>query len=84
MTEAPSSLADEVRARAEATRLPPRAERKKIRKRAGVTLKRLAEELGVSEAAVWHWENGTEGQGPSEANAARYRALLDDLRQAVA
>lgn len=82
-TEPGAALAAEVRARLEATRLPEPAERKRIRKEAGLSLKRLGEELGVTETAVWHWENGTSGQGPSAENAPRYKQLLDKLAKAV-
>lgn len=73
------SLTDLVRA----ARLPAPSERKRIRKAARLTLRQIGDELGVTEAAVWHWENGTKGQGPSLENAARYRELLDKLAKAV-
>ena len=76
-TPGAAPLADLVRA----ARLPSLAERKRIRERAGVSLQRMADELGVSVTAVWHWENGQDG--PSLENAARYRALLDQLATAA-
>lgn len=82
MTEATetgaSPLADLVRA----ARLPEPAERRRIRIAAGVSLRRVAEELGVSIPTVHNWENGKDG--PSLENAAAYRALLDQLAEAVA
>jgi hypothetical protein len=44
----------------------------------------MGDVLGVTETAVWHWEHGTRGQGPSLENAARYRELLEKLAKAVA
>ena len=70
-------LADLVRA----ARLPPPARRKRIREKAGVSLQRMADELGVSVTSIWHWESGKDG--PSLENAARYRVLLDQLEQAA-
>lgn len=75
-----SPLADLVRA----AQLPEPAERRRIRQAAGLSLKRVGEALGVSESAIWHWENGTAGQGPALENAAAYRKLLDELAAAVA
>ena len=80
MTEASNAakpLADLVRA----ARLPEPAERKRIREKAGVSLRRVAEELGVSITTVWHWEH--DGDGPSMENAVRYRELLDQLNEAA-
>lgn len=76
-TPGAAPLADLVRA----ARLPKPAERKAIREKAGVSLQRLADELGVSVTSIWHWERGQDG--PSLENAARYRALLDELTQAA-
>ena len=70
-------LADLVRA----ARLPEPAERKRIREQAGVSLQRMADELGVSVTSIWHWEKGQDG--PSLENAARYRELLDQLDKAA-
>jgi DNA-binding transcriptional regulator YiaG len=80
MTEAQtgvSPLADLVRA----AKLPSVAERKRIREVAEVSLRMIADELGVSIAAVWHWENGEDG--PSKENAVRYRAMLEQLAAAA-
>lgn len=79
MTEATSTvpLAERVRA----AQLPRPAERKRIRKRAGVSLREVAEEIGVTQTTVWHWE---EGRGPSPKHAVRYREVLDALAEAVA
>lgn len=80
MTEAqtgPSPLAGLVRA----SRLPPPAERKRIREAAGVSLRRMGDELGVSAVTVHNWEN--DGDGPTLENAARYRRLLKQLAEAA-
>lgn len=55
--------------------------RRRIRRAAGVSLRHVAEELGVSIQTIWNWENGRDG--PSLENAARYRKLLDELAEAV-
>jgi DNA-binding XRE family transcriptional regulator len=62
-----------------ATRLPPPAERRAIRERAKVSRREIAEELGVSEAAVAWWENPG-GFTPRPAVALAYRRLLGQLR----
>lgn len=80
MTEASngaSPLAELVRA----SRLPPPAERRRIRLAAGVSLRRMGDALGVTAPTVHNWENS--GDGPSMENAARYRALLEQLAAAV-
>lgn len=81
MTEATetgtSPLADLVRA----SRLPEPAERRRIRRTAGVSLRRVADEIGVSEMAVSAWERGE--WNPSLENAAKYRTLLDELIKAA-
>jgi transcriptional regulator with XRE-family HTH domain len=80
MTEAQtgaSPLAELVRA----SQLPSIAERKRVRKAAGVSLRQVGAELGVSGETIWNWENGKDG--PSKENAPRYRALLDQLAAAV-
>jgi transcriptional regulator with XRE-family HTH domain len=80
MTEAQtgaSPLAELVRA----ARLPPPAERRRIRLAAGVSLRRMGDELGVSAVTVHNWE--TNGDGPGLENATRYRRLLEQLAAAV-
>lgn len=77
-TEASAALVGLVRA----AKLPPPAERKRIRQAAGLSLQRMADALCVSPVAVFNWENDKDG--PSLENAARYRALLDQLAEAVA
>jgi DNA-binding XRE family transcriptional regulator len=60
-----------------AGQLPPVAERRRIRLESGATLRRMGDELGVSQTAVHHWENGVDR--PSLENAVKYRRLLDQL-----
>lgn len=67
-------------ARVAAGRLPTAPVRKSIRLSAGVTLRELADELGVSPMTVHRWEGGVE---PRRDTAIRYRELLDALREAV-
>lgn len=64
-----------------AARLPPPAERRRVRLAAGVSLRRMGEALGVSAPTVHNWENGHEG--PSMENAKKYRTLLDQLARAI-
>lgn len=76
-TETGASLADLVRA----AQLPTPAKRRRIREKAGLSLQRMADALGVTAPTVWNWENDKDG--PSLENAAKYRKLLDDLADAV-
>jgi len=80
----PSEAGAALTALVRAAKLPEPAERKRIRREAGLSLRRLGEALGVTEGAMWRWENGTPGQGPSLENAIRYRELLEELQKAVA
>lgn len=80
MTEAQtgvSPLADLVRA----ARLPEPAERKRIRLAASASFQRLADELDVEPSTVYRWEDGQ--LTPTLENAARYRALLEQLAEAA-
>ncbi len=67
-------LLDQVRAR---RRLPTPAERRRIRQKAGVSLREVAEVLGVSHSAVRTWEGGAT---PREQRAA-YGDLLEELQR---
>lgn len=72
-----SDLAEFVRA----ARLPSTAERKRIRKAAGVSLREAGEAVGVTGETIWNWEN--DQYGPSRKNAVLYRKLLEALAQAA-
>jgi DNA-binding transcriptional regulator YiaG len=57
--------------------LPPPNERRRIRLKAGATLRDVGDALGVSHSLVRHWE--TKGT-PRARLRAPYGALLDELR----
>ena len=59
-------------------KLPPPAERRRLRDAAGATQQDVAEELGVSDAVVSCWERGI--CKPSKRNRDRYLALLQGFR----
>jgi transcriptional regulator with XRE-family HTH domain len=69
-------LVDHVRS----AQLPPVAERRRIRRRAGVSLRSVADALGVSPQSVLRWERG---ERPTLEHAAAYRELLEALRAAL-
>jgi DNA-binding transcriptional regulator YiaG len=79
MTESRAEqLLRELRAR---RRLPPAAERRRIREAAGVSLRQLAAAVGpsgVSWMAVNRWEQGSQPRNP--AHAAAYADLLEQLQ----
>lgn len=77
MDSSQSPLADLVRA----SRLPSPAECKRIRLAAGVSLQRVADELGVARPTVYRWEEGE--LTPTMENARRYRTLLSHLADAA-
>jgi transcriptional regulator with XRE-family HTH domain len=74
-----SALIEEVRSR---RRLPPPSVAQAIRKAAGVTQARLAEELGVHPVTVARWEAGS--RHPVGETRDRYAALLEQLREVAA
>lgn len=59
------------------SRLPAPAERRAIRKRAGLSMRNLGDELGVTSTAVRLWETGQRNVSPEFL--ARYVAILEDL-----
>ena len=70
------SSSDELLERVQARRrLPPPTERRRIRERAGVSLRDLAAAVGVSHATIRNWEAGAT---PREHRAA-YARLLEEL-----
>jgi predicted transcriptional regulator len=62
-------------------RLPEPAERRRVREAAGLSRQQVADELGVTQAAVAYWESGT--WTPTLENAGKYRALLEQLAEAA-
>ncbi len=73
-----SALLDEVRI---SRQLPPPALACEIRRAAGVTRQRLADELGVHVVTVARWERGT--RHPRGSTRTAYAQLLLDLNGAV-
>ena len=73
-----SGLGVEVRER---PRLPARPIAVAIRRAAGISQARLAQELGVHRGTVARWELGI--RHPRGARLAAYAALLDELREAT-
>jgi predicted transcriptional regulator len=57
--------------------LPVPAERRRIRERAGVSLRELGAAIGVSHVAITRWEAGAEPADPR--HLASYRRLLEEL-----
>jgi DNA-binding transcriptional regulator YiaG len=62
--------------------LPLPAERRRIRERAGVSLRELATAIGVSHVAITRWEAGAQPANP--AHAAAYGRLLEELKRVAA
>lgn len=62
--------------RLRAAQLPSPRERRRIRERAGATLRDVAQELGVNPMSVHGWERGAQ---PRREHAIAYRRLLDRL-----
>ena len=56
--------------------LPPKDERRRIRKDAGASLRDVGAALGVSHSLVRYWEDG----GTPREHRSAYAALLDELR----
>ena len=67
--------------RVSAARLPSPAERARIRKQSGATLKDFADELGVTPMTVLRWEEGQ--VRPRLDQAAAYARLLADVNAAT-
>jgi hypothetical protein len=75
------ALLEQLRAR---RRLPPTAERRRIREAAGVSLRQLAAAIppdGVSPMAIVRWEAGAQPKDPAHARAYNY--LLEELRRVL-
>jgi DNA-binding transcriptional regulator YiaG len=61
--------------------LPDPATRRKIRADAGVSLREVADAIGVDVMTVWRWEQ--DKARPRREHAVRYRELLDALQEAA-
>ena len=59
-------------------RLPPPAERRRIREDAGVSVRQMAAALGVSPMAPVRWEQGATPRDPEHTR--EYAQLLEELR----
>lgn len=73
------SIAQEVRAR---RRLPAPAMAREVRRAAGISQARIAQELGVTPMTVSRWESGS--RSPRGEMLVAYVELLDLLRESTA
>ena len=73
-----TALVDEVR---EALSLPEPGVARRIRRLAGVSQGRLADELGVTRQTVYRWEAGN--RVPRSGHRLSYARLLADLERAT-
>lgn len=67
--------------RVRSAKLPPPAERARIRREAGASLRDFGTELGVSPMTVGRWESGV--VHPRLDQAAAYARLLADVDAAI-
>lgn len=65
-----------------ATKLPPPAERRRIFRRAGVSLREAAKVIDVSAMSLSRWQRGT-CEPRDDDDAAAYKQLLERLREAA-
>lgn len=75
------NVEDVVRTRRALQRLVASGRAREIRTEAGLSLHEVAAAVGVAAATVWRWEAGQ--RTPRGAAAARYLALLRQLREVV-
>jgi DNA-binding XRE family transcriptional regulator len=73
-----AALADRVRA----AQLPTPANRRRIRLRAGLSLRLIGDHIGVTAMTVLRWERGE--AAPKFEHAVAYRQLLEELEAACA
>jgi DNA-binding transcriptional regulator YiaG len=78
MSNGVDELLERVRSR---RKLPPKSERRLIRKAANVSLRDIAVALGVSHTAVQKWEDGATPREPLKNDYAR---LLEELKRVAA
>jgi transcriptional regulator with XRE-family HTH domain len=79
MSVAQEQLLERVRARRV---LPVAAERRRIRKAAGVAQREMAEALGVSWTAIYRWEQGSRPR--RHEHEVAYADLLNELKRVTA
>jgi DNA-binding transcriptional regulator YiaG len=77
MTTGAEELLARVRSR---RKLPPAEDRRRIREKAGVSVRDMAEALGVSHMTVVNWEAGST---PKDERRDAYAQLLADLERAT-
>lgn len=78
---ASATAAEQLAQRVRAAKLPPLAERARIRREARVTLREFAAVLGVTTTTVYRWEQGeTE---PKADHAVAYAHLLARIQEAL-
>jgi DNA-binding XRE family transcriptional regulator len=82
MDKSASSVKESLAERVKAARLPTPANRRRIRQRAGLSLRQMAGQLGVTPMSVLRWERGE--ATPKLDHATAYRQLLEDLEEACA
>jgi DNA-binding transcriptional regulator YiaG len=73
--------AEQLARRIRAAKLPPPAERARIRREARITLREFAQVLGVTTTTVYRWEIGD--ADPKTDHAVAYADLLNKVRQAL-
>jgi DNA-binding transcriptional regulator YiaG len=76
-TDPVGQFLDELRS----SQLPPPRVRRRIRKRAGLSLREIARPLDTTPETVRRWEKGAT---PRRERAIEYRRLLDALDEAAA
>lgn len=74
--------AEQLAQRVRDARLPPPAERARIRREARITLREFAIVLGVTTTTVYRWELGA--TEPKAGHAVAYADLLGKIRDALA
>lgn len=73
--------AEQLARRIRAAKLPPPAERARIRREARITLREFAQVLGVTTTTVYRWELGV--TEPKNAHAIAYADLLAKIKEAL-
>lgn len=79
MTQPLDALLAEMRAK---RKLPPVAQRRRIREAAGCSMRQAADACGVSVMAISRWEHGSTPRDPQ--HVATYGRLLEELGRLAA